>query len=172
MPRRYRLYLILVAATVAADQLTKRWARASLPVDARGNGVHRSVIDGFFDWLLVENTGSAFSLFAGADHTRVFLTIVGVLAIAALTWMVHQAKDGPRALIAAFGLMAGGAIGNLIDRLRFGKVTDFILWRYHEHTWPVFNVADVALTVAAVVFVLASLRGGRAAEADPARRAA
>jgi len=158
MPRRFKLYLALAITTIVIDQLTKVWARTSLPVDTAGNGLRVPVVENYFDWVLAYNTGSAFSLFAGASGAQVFLSVVGVVAIGALTWMAWKANDDQKVMVAALGLMAGGAIGNLIDRLAFGKVTDFVLWRYHEHTWPVFNVADVALTVAVGVFLLTSLR--------------
>jgi hypothetical protein len=61
--------------------------------------------------------------------------------------MVKKAKDDQRLLAIALGLVAGGAVGNLADRIYFGVVTDFVLWRYHSKEWPVFNIADVALVV-------------------------
>lgn len=158
MPRRYRIYLLVAGVTIVLDQITKIWARASLPTDAAGNGLPVPVIENYFDWILAYNTGSAFSMFAGTSGSRVFLTIIGIGAVVALTWMVRKSRDDQPVVVTALALMAGGAIGNLIDRIAFGKVTDFVLWRYHEHRWPVFNVADMALTVAVVVFLLASFR--------------
>jgi signal peptidase II len=153
MSRRFRLYCALVALTIILDQLTKWWARSSLPHD----GSRVSVIDGYWDWVLAYNTGSAFSLFAGARFGQIFLTAIGIAAVVAMTWMVKRATDDQRLFVASLALMAGGAVGNLIDRLAFGKVTDFVLWRVHEHTWPVFNIADVALSVAVATFLLTSL---------------
>jgi signal peptidase II len=170
MPRRFRLYLALGALIIIADQITKIWARSSLPVDLHGNGIRVPVIDNYFDWVLAHNTGSAFSMFAGTSGSQIFLSIIGIGAVGVLTWMVWKARDDQRVMVAALGLMAGGAVGNLIDRIAFGKVTDFVLWRYHEHTWPVFNVADVALSVAVGVFLIASFRGDRSAV--PSGRAA
>jgi signal peptidase II len=156
--RRLRVYLLVGGLTIVLDQLTKLWARAALPTDPAGNGIPVPVIDNYFDWVLAYNTGSAFSMFAGTAGSRVFLSIIGVVAVVALTWMVIKGDDQQRGAIAALGLMAGGAVGNLIDRIASGKVTDFVLWRYHEHRWPVFNVADIALTVAVGLFLLTSFR--------------
>lgn len=162
MPRRWKLFSLIVPLSIAIDQLTKLWARTSLPTGPSGHGVPVSVIDGYFDWILAYNTGSAFSMFAGTAGSRIFLTAMGLAAVVAIGWMVHKAADSQRALVVALSLMAGGAIGNLIDRIAFGKVTDFVLWRYHEHHWPVFNVADVCLSVAVGLFLLISLRDARA----------
>jgi signal peptidase II len=157
MPRRWKLFLTVVATVIAVDQLTKIIARQLLPVDAAGNGIRVPVIENFFDWVLAYNTGSAFSLFHGATGARIFLTVVGLTAVVAVAWLVHKSDERHRLVVLALGLMAGGALGNLIDRVLFGKVTDFVLWRYFDHTWPVFNVADACLSVAVVLFVVASL---------------
>lgn len=162
MPRRWKLVLFLVPLSIAFDQVTKVWARSSLPTGPGGQGVPVPVIDGYFDWILAYNTGSAFSMFAGTAGSRIFLSAIGLAAVGAIAWMVHKATDQQRGLVVALALMAGGAIGNLIDRIAFGKVTDFVLWRYHEHHWPVFNVADVCLTVAVAMFLVISIRDARA----------
>ena len=114
-----------------------------------GKCVGRSVevIAGFWDWRLSFNPGSAFGLFNSQAGARWFLSIVGVLAVLGMLWMLKKAREDQKALIWALGLVAGGAVGNLIDRVYFGVVTDFVLWRYQSKEWPVFNVADVALVV-------------------------
>jgi signal peptidase II len=170
MPRRFSLYAAVGSLAILVDQLTKYWARASLPTDAVGNGIRVPVVDNFFDWILAYNHGASFSMFAGTSGSRVFLSIVGLAAVAAITWMVWKARDDQRLVVFSLALMAGGAIGNLIDRIAFGKVTDFVLWRYHEHTWPVFNVADVSLSVAVGLFLLASLRGRNHQESEGFRK--
>ena len=152
MPRRWRLYLTITAVIVVADQLTKLIARHTLPVDAAGRGIRVPVIDGFFDLVLARNTGAAFSLLAGTGFARILLTLLALAAVGAITWMVWKARDDQRGLVVMFSLMAGGAIGNFIDRILFGTVTDFVLWRWHEHSWPVFNLADACLSVAIAVF--------------------
>lgn len=171
MPRRWKLFSVLVPLAIIADQITKLWARSSLPTDVHGNGIPVPVVADYFDWVLAYNTGSAFSMFAGTSGSRVFLTAVGVAAVGAIVWMVHKALDRQVALVIALALMAGGAIGNLIDRILFGKVTDFVLWRYHEHRWPVFNVADVCLSLALGLFVLVSLRDSRRVKREAQQQA-
>jgi signal peptidase II len=157
MPRRWKLFLIIAIVTIVADQATKFWARDALPVApaaceipddivaGRCHGTPVTVIDGYWDWRLSFNPGSAFGLFNSQDGARWFLSAVAVLALGGMVWMLKKAREDQAALIWALGLVAGGAFGNLMDRVYFGVVTDFVLWRYHSKEWPVFNVADVAL---------------------------
>jgi signal peptidase II len=158
MQRRWKIYAGIAFLAVVADQLTKVWARSALPVDGAGRGVRVSVVENFFDLVLAHNTGAAFSLLADHSGGRVLLTLLGVVGVGAITWMAARARPDQVGLVAALGLMVGGAIGNLVDRIRLGTVTDFVLWRWHEHTWPVFNVADVCLSVAIGIFAAHSLR--------------
>ncbi len=152
MTRRWKVYAWVAALVVIVDQVTKLWARHALPVDAAGHGIRVPVIQGFFDLVLARNTGAAFSLLARTGGTRIILTVFGLAAIAGITWMVKRAREDQIWLVAALALMAGGAVGNLIDRILFGRVTDFVLWHWHEHTWPVFNLADACLSIAIAVF--------------------
>jgi len=159
MPRRWKIFLLVAFVSIAADQATKIWARSSLPVIGNCNSIPDdivsfqcqgkpvSVIDGIWDWRLSMNPGSAFGLFNSQAGARVLLSVVGILAVGGMIWMLRKAREEQKGLIWALGLVAGGAIGNLIDRIIYGVVTDFVLWHYHGHEWPVFNVADVVLVV-------------------------
>jgi len=167
MARRYKIFLIVAAVSLIADQLTKVWAR-TLPTDDRGYGVAKSVIANFWDWRLSFNTGSAFGLFRSQSSARIFLTLVGIVAIVAIVWMLRKAREDQRLFTWALGLVAGGAIGNVIDRVLFGKVTDFVVWKYYEHEWPTFNVADVALVVGVGLLLISELgQGKRTQPAEP-----
>lgn len=145
--RRWKWFAAFGVVILVADQVTKYWARNDLPTDRRGVGIPVQVIENFWDWRLSYNTGSAFGLFSSVEGARIFLTIVGFIALGAILWMVHKGSDDQRRLSAALGMVGGGAIGNVIDRLMFGKVTDFVVWKYYEHEWPTFNIADAALCV-------------------------
>jgi signal peptidase II len=147
VPRRWKWFTAIGVVTLVADQVTKYWARNGRPADARGYGLPVPVIENFWDWRLSWNTGSAFGLFSSVDGARIFLTIIGVIAIGAIVWMVHKADDGQRRMAAALGLVGGGAVGNIVDRIAFGKVTDFVVWKWYTHEWPTFNIADAALCV-------------------------
>lgn len=150
MPRRWKIFFVIGFLSLIADQLTKIWARTALPTVTHGGrryGVAQPVIENFFDWRLSFNKGSAFSLFGEMSGARVFLTVVGIAAVVIIGYMLHRARNDQTRLITALGLVAGGAIGNLIDRIAFGEVTDFIVWKYYETEWPTFNIADVALVI-------------------------
>lgn len=151
MPRRWKIFLVIGFLTLVADQVTKLWARAALPTMVAHNGqrygVAQPVIENFFDWRLSFNKGSAFSLFGEMSGARVFLTVVGIAAVVIIGYMLHRARNDQTRLITALGLVAGGAIGNLVDRVWFGEVTDFIVWKYYDVEWPTFNIADVALVI-------------------------
>ncbi len=104
------------------------------------------VVPGCLKFQYAENTGAAFSLFR--EHP-------GVLAVAVLAWgLVLPA--GERLSRVALGMILGGAVGNLIDRVRFGVVVDFILAYWGRHAWPTFNVADSAICVGVGLFLVAS----------------
>ena len=104
------------------------------------------VVDQYWDWELSMNPGSAFGLFA-RDNARIFLSIVGIAAVLGMIWMLRKARKDQRVLHWALALVAGGAIGNLVDRIYYGVVTDFVLLNWHGHGWPIFNVADIVLVV-------------------------
>lgn len=164
---KWRLFVIVGTLSLIADQVTKIWARAVLPVAGPGTGTggtcvvpediiaHKCggapvvLIDGYWDWRLSMNPGSAFGLFGGlgANVTRVFLSLIGIAAVIGMVYMLRKARPDQRILWWALALVAGGAVGNLIDRIYFSQVTDFILWKYKTHEWPVFNIADVVLVV-------------------------
>lgn len=182
MPRRWKIFLIIAVIALVADQGTKMWARDSLPVHPAACDVpddivaHRcyarpvTVVDGFWEWQLSFNPGASFSLFHGRAGARVFLSIMATLAVAGMFWMVRKAREDQHALTWALGFVAGGALGNLVDRVRFGVVTDFVHWHWKSHDWPVFNVADVALLIGVgLMFVDIVQEARRKAATPPAK---
>ena len=154
--------------TLLADQLSKWWARATLPVDDYGNGLAVSVVSNIWDWRLAYNKGSAFSMFGEVSGGRIILTVVGFLAVAIILYMAKNTET--RSGLWSLGLVLGGTIGNLIDRVSMGQVTDFVLWRYYDKEWPIFNVADIALCIGIGVLLVAIFRVPASdASAGPAR---
>jgi signal peptidase II len=175
LQKKWVIFIVVALLSLVADQATKVWARHSLPVAAYGSnpsgtcvipediaavpprcgGQAVPVITGFWDWRLSMNHGSAFGLFANSpDIARIFLSIVGIGAVIAMALMMKKSRKDQVVLHWALALVVGGAIGNLIDRIYFGVVTDFVLWHYHAKEWPVFNVADVVLVVGvALMFI-------------------
>ena len=146
MSRRVRFFSVAAALTLILDQLTKLWARQSLefghPVRFLGN---------VWDWELSYNTGSAFGLFQSIGGARWILTIVGFIACIAIVVILRRTPNDRGWIAAALGLVFGGALGNVIDRIAFGKVTDFVMWHIGEHRWPAFNVADAALVAGVII---------------------
>lgn len=142
-PQDIFLAVMTVIAVVALDRLTKNFFANLL-----NYGESIPVIKNFFHFTLVYNTGIAFGLFK--NHGFVFI-VVPLIAIILLVFNIYYYRQNNDALskmyIFAFSLILGGAIGNLYDRIMYGHVIDFIDFR----VWPVFNIADSAITVGAVV---------------------
>jgi signal peptidase II len=163
--RRNDLFAAALALLViVADQLTKRWIVAYFQVP----GLRRP-IPILSDWLTLDytqNTGVAFSLFAGQAILFLFISCA-VAVVAVLYWRVRN--TGGLALKLTFGLILGGAAGNLIDRFTRAFVVDFIHFQIPGHfDWPVFNVADSAVSVGVVVLAYLLWRGDTAGNSAPA----
>lgn len=144
MPYRSSQALVFLAAFLvfAADRLTKYFVVSSL---STAESVR--VIPGIFHITLVLNNGAAFGIF---KNMGAFFIGATVLAAALILFYVLRSESMNAAVTAALGLILGGALGNLVDRVRFGYVIDFLDLR----VWPVFNVADSAITVGAAILVL------------------
>ena len=140
------LFLIIAVFVVALDQISKLWVRSYL-------GSYETIpLVGCLSLTNVRNTGSAFGLFA---NQAFLLTVVAIVVLVAILLFYRYFSRSNILGISALGLVFGGAVGNLIDRLRFGYVTDFVdvrLWR--DFHWPAFNVADSAITVGSIMLVI------------------
>ena len=142
-------WFALSAAIVAADQLTK-W----LVLGYFENRYPRVEVTGFFNLVLVFNKGAAFSLFAQAAGWQTPLLAAFALAAAVIVSVLIVRNPGRGLLCLGLALILGGALGNLIDRLRFGHVVDFLDFHALGWHWPAFNVADSAISVGAVILIL------------------
>jgi signal peptidase II len=147
MPRNWRWFAI-AAAIVVADQVVK-WA--VLGSFAPGE---RRVLTGFFNLVLVFNKGAAFSFLADAPGWQTPLLVAFSLAAAVIVSVLLLRSPGRPAFCAGLALILGGALGNVIDRLRFGQVVDFLDFHALGWHWPAFNLADSAITVGAVLLIL------------------
>jgi signal peptidase II len=170
--RRIAIFAAILAGSLFADQATKAWA-LGLPVKPAGcslddlaahrcGGVPQPVIAGYWDWELAMNDGAAFSNFRG---NQLFLSIAAFGALALLFAMAARTAADQGLKRMALALIAAGAAGNLIDRVRFGAVVDFVRWRVHEHRWPIFNVADALLLVGVALMLFEELVHRRSAAA-------
>jgi signal peptidase II len=157
--RKYVIFGILTAVVLFLDQWTKVLARQSLPqLGHRG----RVIIDGFFTLRFSENTGVAFGMAQSLPGGRILLTLVALGALALVFYYLRKSDEGHLRMHVALGLVGGGALGNLIDRILFGRVTDFIVWHYHGHEWPAFNIADAALVAGVALMALDMFKGSAA----------
>jgi signal peptidase II len=106
------------------------------------------LIQGFFNLTHVRNTGGAFGIFGGdKEGIGSILFVVSLIAVGVILFLFTKAKENEKNLTLAFSLILGGAIGNLIDRLRYGEVVDFIDFYLSTYHWPAFNVADSAICI-------------------------
>ena len=156
----YRRFWMLAGACFTLDQVTKSLINARLPLGSYGAS-ELKVIPGFFNLVHVGNTGAAWSMFSGKS------TLLGLLAGATLVGIfLWRRQLGLRlpAVQTAFGLLCGGIIGNLVDRLLHGHVIDFIDLHFGSYTYPTFNVADSGICVGVFWYVLWSLRQPAAAD--------
>ena len=146
MRRSFALLLGIAATVLALDQWTKHWAERTLaqrpPVNVIGEIVR---------FTYTRNSGVAFGLGAGFPFPYAVFSIVAVVAIVYL-FARHREHSAGRQV--ALSLILGGALGNLVDRLASGQVVDFILIGWRQWYWPVFNVADSAVTTGVVLFGL------------------
>jgi signal peptidase II len=141
----YRAAYFLVSLAVL---LTDQWTKGII---TRTFDVHqsRSVIGGLFDLTYVRNSGAAFGLFASVDSSikAVILNSVAVLVFVVVSAYALRSSHKSVRLQVGFSLILGGAIGNLLDRVRFGYVVDFLDFSISGHHWPAFNVADSAICI-------------------------
>lgn len=146
---RYLLWLALAALIVGLDYATKHLASQTLEL------YHPIPLASWLNLTLAHNEGAAFSFLAGAGGWQrwFFAGVAGVIALVLLVWL-WRLPVYARLLPASLALILGGAVGNLIDRVRYGYVVDFIDVHYAGWHWPAFNVADSAITIGIVLLLL------------------
>jgi signal peptidase II len=158
------IYLIITAVALAADQVTKAWATASLrPIGSV------QVLEGFFNLSYARNRGVAFSLFADAEfEVRWILAAISALAAAVVIVYLMQTAASKVRLNTALALLLAGITGNLVDRVRLGEVVDFLDFHWgHSFSWPTFNVADTAICIGAVLLALEIVKEEKVAHPEP-----
>ena len=150
--------MALATGILLLDQLTKAFVRAQLPL-----WEVQTVIPGFFNLVHVQNRGAAFG-FLGQGQGMwqplffIIITTAAVAIIISLMWTGHR-KD--RLFQFSLGAILGGAVGNLVDRVRLGVVTDFFDLYIGRMHWPAFNIADMAISIGAFLLLIAVYRKGR-----------
>ena len=146
-------WLLLSLAVILVDQASKWFVAAHM------TPFQTVYVLPVFNIALLHNTGAAFSMLAGASGWQrwVFMALAVVVASLIAVWLARMPRGGARWIAAALALVAGGAVGNVIDRLAYGYVVDFLQFHWQGWYFPAFNAADSAITVGAAIFLLEGL---------------
>ena len=146
-PSRFNIFLsiLIVILIVCVDRVTKIFFANTLSL-----GESLPVVRNVFHMTLVHNTGIAFGLFKNQGIVFIIIPIIAIILISFNIYYYRNSKEVSRSYLVGFSLILGGAIGNLIDRIAFGHVVDFIDFR----VWPVFNIADSAITIGTVLILI------------------
>lgn len=157
------LYLLVSLVVLVVDQ----WSKWLIELQLDPHHVI-PIIPKLLNLTNVRNTGVAFGLFAAHDNIvgTWILSLLGMAALAFVAYYFRQVDPRERGLLVALALVLGGAVGNLIDRLASGGVTDFIDFYFGRYHWHTFNVADSAITVGIILMILTSLRRDEPAPAE------
>ena len=139
---------LIIAVTILLDQLSKIYIETNIALHGQ-----TEIIPGFFYITYVKNTGAAWSMFSGKVPFLVIVSVIEICVIAAVLYRMHQRRKTWYRI--SLSLMLGGAVGNLIDRVVLGSVRDFLHFYPFGYSFPVFNIADCAITVGmGIVMVL------------------
>ena len=161
--RRYRLFWIIEVIVLALDQLTKLAVLEWVPfTQSEADAI--AIVPGFLNLVHVYNHGAAFSLFSGYGWALVLLALVALFAIFFWRRALELEKTGVQV---AFGLLSGGIVGNVIDRLIHGHVVDFldVILPFYGR-WPAFNVADMGICIGVGLYLIYSFRQPQKADED------
>ena len=155
MRKSYRIALPIAVLVVILDQLTKLWIQDHMVLYTT-----RTVIPGFFNIVHVLNRGAAFGFLNRSDiqWQTYFFFAATALAVLIIFHLLRLAQDDDRLLTVGLGLILGGAVGNLIDRIKTGEVVDFLDFYWKTFHWPAFNVADIAIFLGSLGLVFAFYR--------------
>lgn len=141
---------------LAIDQGTKSYIIRSMELYSS-----IAVVENFFNITYLRNRGAAFGIFADSTFRLPFFILVAFVALVFILYMVRKLSDQQKLSAVALSLIFSGALGNLIDRVRLGEVTDFLDVYWRGHHWPAFNIADSAICAGVVLFVLADIIKGK-----------
>jgi signal peptidase II len=155
MKRKYWVLLIFFFGILLLDQWTKSLIIQKLLLYQK-----IEVIQGFFNIIHVRNTGGAFGIFGGekGGFGSILFVVVSLMAIGVIIFLFIRIKEEEKTLALSFSLILSGAIGNLIDRLRYGEVIDFLDFYLSSTHWPAFNIADSAICIGIGLMALELLK--------------
>jgi signal peptidase II len=151
LKKKYLITIAIVLGVILLDQSSKLYIDRALPLY-----YSIPIVKNFIHITYVRNTGAAFGLFASqvTGFKVFFFLITSIIAVLVILFLLRSLEDTQTLLISSLSLIMGGAIGNLIDRVRLGEVIDFIDLHWYSYHWPAFNVADSAVTVGGVFLIV------------------
>lgn len=148
-------WLTIALLLIVLDQITKLYFDSAYSYGQRVNVLP------IFDFTLLYNRGAAFSFLASeAGWQRWFFTVLGIVASTVIIWLLRRNLNQPR-FCWALTLILGGALGNVIDRMAYGHVIDFLLFYWNNWYYPAFNVADICITCGAILLIVDELLRSR-----------
>jgi len=155
LKKKYLLFFTTTATVILLDQITKAYVISTM-------SIHKSfaVIEGFFNITYIRNPGAAFGFLAGASpiFRQVFFLSAAIAVILLILHGIRKSGEKEFLLVFSLSLLSAGAAGNLIDRVRFGEVVDFLdVYLGHYH-WPAFNIADAAISTGVAIVILIMLK--------------
>jgi len=160
----YRLVIMISSIVLILDQVTKAWVHGQM-------ALHQSIeiVPNFFNLTYLRNTGAAFGFLAGSPTAlRIgFFILVSAVAIGCILYLLKNLRSGQTLWFAALASILGGAVGNLIDRIRMGEVIDFLDFHWDNWHWPAFNVADSAITVGVILLAYQMICKGSLEDPHP-----
>jgi signal peptidase II len=156
---KYKWLITISCAVLAVDQATKAWIRWRLPFNTYGEAAGAiPVVRGFFYIVHVGNTGAAWSILTGRS---ILLAALAAATLIAIFFGRRALGLGVTYAQVCFGLLCGGIAGNLADRIARGHVIDFLDFHFGAYAYPTFNLADAAICVGVVLYIVSSLKSPR-----------
>ncbi len=157
MNPKYLLASWVCGSVLVLDQGTKWWVHKSM-------ALHQSIaiLPNFAHLTYIRNTGAAFGFFAETQSSwrMFFFILISIIAISAILYLMKKLPPKRNGQVVSLSLVLGGAVGNLIDRLRWGEVIDFIDLHWSRYHWPAFNIADSAITIGVILLLILMSRKG------------
>jgi len=155
LKKKYLLFFVTTVTVILLDQITKVYVSSTM-------SIHESfaVIEGFFNITYIRNPGAAFGFLAGVSpiFRQVFFLLAAIAVILLILHGIRKSGEKEFLMVFSLSLLLAGAAGNLIDRVRFGEVVDFLDVYLGSYHWPAFNIADAAISTGAAVMILIMLK--------------
>ena len=161
MKLNYVIFAGTSTLVLAVDQVTKSYISRSMDLYSS-----IAVVENFFNITYLRNRGAAFGLFGNSSFRLPFFILIALAALVCILCMLRNLTDQQKFTTIGLSLIFSGALGNLVDRVRLGEVTDFLDVYWRSHHWPAFNIADSALCVGVVLVLLGNINSEKVRESN------